>query len=40
MQAQTLVVSRDRHDIESLTQQEPSDFKRQFPGLWVGFKKR
>jgi hypothetical protein len=27
MQSPTLVVSRDRYDIESLTQQEPNDFK-------------
>jgi hypothetical protein len=27
MQAQTLVVSRDRYDIESLRQQMPSGFK-------------
>jgi hypothetical protein len=39
MQALTLVVSRDRCDIESLRHEQASSFERQFPRLQGGFKK-
>jgi len=39
IQSQTLVVSRDRYDIESRRQKQASSFERQFPRLQGGFKK-